>query len=209
MPAADIEYEPLPIHTSMFLVHKAPTARAASGGTWVEDPGYDEHGRRPEDPETSTTAEDPEAVELRRLRHSLKPLNGETAFIDTAAAFAELSAAEQAELEQLQVWRENHGSSPTRWLHPLVRTNPRSGVKSLHSPNSFRAAFPIEVDGMSAEDSKRLLDRLEMHILQPQFRCAQSCNLANTPRPLLCKKVADPLFVFCRQQTTTRTRLAT
>jgi hypothetical protein len=33
----DIEYEPLPTHVSMFLVHKAPVARGAAG-TWVEDP---------------------------------------------------------------------------------------------------------------------------------------------------------------------------
>ena len=121
----DIEYEPLPIHVSMFLVHTAPTARDAAGGTWVESPHHDDVADG--------------APDVRRLRRSLQPLNGETAYIDTAAAFAALPACEQQELEKLQVWRQNPGSSPSRWLHPLVRTNPRSGAKSLHSPNSFRA----------------------------------------------------------------------
>jgi alpha-ketoglutarate-dependent taurine dioxygenase len=35
----DVEYEPVPIGVSMFLVHAAPTARHAPGGTWVADTG--------------------------------------------------------------------------------------------------------------------------------------------------------------------------
>eukprot|EP01045_Picozoa_sp_COSAG04_P026283 COSAG04_NODE_3621_length_2667_cov_3.160436_1_plen_95_part_00 len=57
-----------------------------------------------------------------------------------------------------------------RWRAPLVRTNPRSGIKCLHSPNSFRLDYPIRIDGMGEEESRRLLDKLELHILQPQFR---------------------------------------
>ena len=36
---SDIEYEPMPIYVSMFLVQTAPVARTAPGGTWVSDPG--------------------------------------------------------------------------------------------------------------------------------------------------------------------------
>lgn len=154
----------------MFLVHKVPTARNARGGTWVQDPGYDpanRETRRKEEPAIhSGFGHDPEVVQLR---HSLKPLNGETGFIDTAAAFAALPLEEQRVLENLQVWREN---TPMygRWLAPLVRTNPRSGIKCLHSPNSFRLDYPIRIDGMGEEESRRLLDKLELHILQPRFR---------------------------------------
>jgi alpha-ketoglutarate-dependent taurine dioxygenase len=59
------------------------------------------------------------------------------------------------------------------WLATLVRTNPRSGVKSLHSPiwaSRPGVRPPIEVDGLSMEASRVLLDRLEAHVLQPQFR---------------------------------------
>ena len=59
------------------------------------------------------------------------------------------------------------------WLAPLVRTNPRSGIKSLHSPiwaSRPGVRPPITVDGMSPEASRAFLDRLEAHVLQPQFR---------------------------------------
>ena len=156
----DIEYEPEPIHVSMFLVHKAPVSRNAQpGGTWVADPGK------------SGGYFDGSEEELMRLRNVL-PLNGETAFADTAAAFAALPADEQAALEKVMVRRRlNEGDEG--WLAPLVRTNERSGIKSLHSPiwaSRPRVRPAIEVDGMSMEDSRAFLDRLEAHCLQPQFR---------------------------------------
>ena len=106
-----------------------------------------------------------------RLRKCL-PLNGETAFADTAAAFAALPPTEQAALEQVQLRRRlNEGDEG--WLAPLVRTNPRSGIKSLHSPiwaSRPRVRPAVEVEGMSAEASRAFLDRLEAHVLQSQFR---------------------------------------
>ena len=108
-----MEYDPLPLRVSMFLVHKVPTARTAPGGTWVADPGFDptnREARRPEEPAIHSGAgHEPEVV---RLRHSLKPLNAETGFIDTAAAFAALPPQEQRALEKLQVWYD-----PIRFLH--------------------------------------------------------------------------------------------
>ena len=155
----DIEYEPLPIHVSMFLVHKAPVSRNTQpGGTWVADPGKSGGYFDGSDPE------------LTRLRGVL-PLNGETAFADTVAAFAALPADEQAALEKLTVRRRlNEGDEG--WLAPLVRTNER-GIKSLHSPiwaSRPKVRPPIAVDGMSMEESRAFLDRLEAHCLQPQFR---------------------------------------
>ena len=73
----DIEYEPLPIYVSMFLAHRMPVSRGAPGGTWVQAPGGDAPKPYYEDSDEK----------LMRLRKRL-PLNGETAFADTAAAFA-------------------------------------------------------------------------------------------------------------------------
>lgn len=158
---SDIEYEPLPIYVSMFLAHKMPVAREAQGGTWVPAPDVNDPAPYYEG----------SPAELIRLRKTL-PLNGETPFADTAAAFAALPPDEQAELEHVQVRRRlNEGDEG--WLAPLVRTNPRSGIKSLHSPiwaSRPRVRPAIEVDGMSMEASRALLDRLETHVLQPQFR---------------------------------------
>jgi alpha-ketoglutarate-dependent taurine dioxygenase len=160
----DIEYEPLPIYVSMFLAHKMPVARQAPGGTWVQDPDVDDATRF--GPYFEDSGE-----ELMRLRKDL-PLNGETAFADTAAALAALPPAEQAALEKLQLRRRlNEGDEG--WLAPLVRTNPRSGLKSLHSPiwaSRPRVRPPVEVEGMPMEASRELLDDLEAHVLQKQFR---------------------------------------
>jgi alpha-ketoglutarate-dependent taurine dioxygenase len=159
----DIEYEPLPIYVSMMLVQAVPTARRAPGGTWVAAPTVADDDPRP--------YFEGSAAELMRLRCHL-PLNGETAFADTAAAFAALPVAEQAELEKLQV-RRRLNAADTGWLAPLVRTDPRSGIKALHSPiwaSRPHARPPIEVAGMTMDASRALLDRLEQHVLQPQFR---------------------------------------
>jgi alpha-ketoglutarate-dependent taurine dioxygenase len=106
-----------------------------------------------------------------RLRKQL-PLNGETAYADTAAAFAALPTKEQESLERVQV-RRRLNEEDEGWLAPLVRTDPRSGIKSLHSPvwASRPGVRPaIEVDGMTMEESRAFLDRLEAHVLQAQFR---------------------------------------
>lgn len=157
----DIEYEPLPIYVSMFLAHSMPISREAPGGTWVEAPVDD-------DPRPYLEGSDDELIRLRKQL----PLNGETAFADTVAALAALSNEEQAELDGVQVRRRlNKGDEG--WLAPLVRTNPRSGLKSLHSPiwaSRPRVRPAIEVDGMTMEESRAFLDRLEAHVLQPQFR---------------------------------------
>jgi alpha-ketoglutarate-dependent taurine dioxygenase len=159
----DIEYEPLPIYVSMFLVHKSPVSRNPETGTWVEGPTD-----ASDDPRPYLEGSDPE---LYRLRKAL-PLNGETAFADTAAAFAALPSSEQASLERVQARRRlNEGDEG--WLAPLVRTNPRSGIKSLHGPiwaSRPRVRPAVEIDGMSPAESREFLDRLEQHVLQPRFR---------------------------------------
>ena len=107
----DIEYEVEPIYVSMFLVHKAPVSRKAKGGTWVTAPAVRCLSSRLCIRKTTSFIShllakqgnadgyfDGSDEELMRLRRDL-PLNGETAFADTAAAFAALDAAEQAALE--------------------------------------------------------------------------------------------------------------
>ena len=157
----DIEYEPLPIYVSMFLAHSSPVARTAPGGNWVEAPNDD-------DPRPYYEGSGDELMQLRKQL----PLNGDTAYADTAAAFAALPAEEQATLERVQLRRRlNEGDEG--WLAPLVRTNPRSGVKSFHSPiwaSRPRVRPAVEVDGMTMAESRVFLDRLEAHVLQPQFR---------------------------------------
>ena len=100
------------------------------------------------------------------------PLNGETAYADTASAFVALSQEEQTKLEAVRV-RRRLNEKDNGFLAPLVRTDPRSGLKSLHSPvwaSRPGVRPPIEVEGMTPEASRAFLDRIEKHVLQPQFR---------------------------------------
>ena len=157
----DIEYEPLPLYVSMFLVHHVPIVRDASNGHWV-DPPVDAG------PEPYLSGADSELMSLRKDL----PMNGETAYADTAAAFYALSQEEQTKLEAVQV-RRRLNMDDEGFLAPLVRTDPRSGIKSLHSPiwaSRPGVRPPIEVEGMRPDLSRQFLDGLEKHILQPEFR---------------------------------------
>lgn len=154
----DIEYERLPIYVSMFLVHQMPIRREAPDGAWVPA------SRRHPYFEGSGT-------ELMRRRLQL-PLNGETAYADTAAAFAALPPDQQRRLSKLRVRRRLNEGDPG-WLAPLVRTNPRSGIQSLHSPiwaSRPRVRPPVTVDGMSMDESREFLDELETTVLDARFR---------------------------------------
>ena len=139
----DIEHHLIPLHVSMFLVHKVPVSRDAPDGTWVPDP-------RLENPPNDPYFEDADPG-LMRLRRAL-PRNGETSFADTAAAFAALPSAEQSRLANIRVRRHSYTKNDAIPV-PLVRTNPRSGIASLHSPlwcPRPPRQVPVEVDGMSA-----------------------------------------------------------
>ena len=154
----DIEYEPLPIYVSMFFAHAVPTRRDAPGRAWVA--ADDRHPYF-----------DGADAELLHRRLQL-PRNGETAYADTAAAFAALPGDEQDQLRKARV-RRRLNAADLGWLAPLVRTNPRSGIESLHSPiwaSRPRVRPPITVDGLSDAESRRFLDRLEAHVLKPAFR---------------------------------------
>lgn len=156
----DIEFEPIPLSTSMFFVQKVPSIRDNATGNWVENPPREVGFYHPES-----------TPELAELREAI-PLNGETAYTDTAAAYSALNADERRALDDVMV-RRRLRKDDTGWLVPLVYTNPRTGIKSLHSPiwaSRGRNVAPVEVDGMNQQASREFLDRLEAHCLQPQFR---------------------------------------
>lgn len=156
----DIEFERIPLSTSMFFVQCVPTRRDPNHGSWVCNPPREPGFYHPDS-----------ASELAQRREAL-PCNGETAFTDTAAAFADLPDARQKQLCRIQI-RRRFRRSDSGWLTPLVHTNPRNGKKSLHSPvwaSRGKNIAPALVDGMSEEASRAFLDELETHVLQPIFR---------------------------------------
>ena len=110
-------------------------------------------------------------MELNERRLAL-PLNGETAYADTAAAFGDLPEEKRCELENTMV-RRRLKKNDEGWLVPLVYTNPRNGVKSLHSPiwaSRGKNIAPAQVEGLSPEESRLFFDDLEKHCLDPKYR---------------------------------------
>ena len=156
----DIEFEATPLSTSMFYVQAVPSTRNSPEGNWVANVPREAGFYHP-DSSPDLTA-----------RRNVLPLNGETAYADTAAAYADLADDEQRELDMVMV-RRRLRKEDSGWLIPLVYVNPRTGVKSLHSPiwaSRGKNIAPVEVDGMSDDESRSFLDRLEAHILQPEYR---------------------------------------
>ena len=156
----DIEFEPIPLSTSFFYVQCAPTARETSQNTWVTNPPREPGFYHPESPK-----------HLSELREAL-PLNGETAYADTAAAYADLSEKDRERLDKV-ILRRRLRRSDEGWRVPLVYTNPRTGKKSLHSPvwaSRGKRVAPAQVEGQTEDESRHFLDDLEAHVLQPQFR---------------------------------------
>ena len=115
----DIEFERVPLSTSMFYVQTVPRTRDHAE-QWVPNQLPEAGFYHP--------ASSPELMS-RRLD---LPLNGETAYADSAAAFADLPRDQQLELLKVQV-RRRLKVGDKGWLIPLVYENPRNGMLSLHS----------------------------------------------------------------------------
>ncbi len=156
----DIEFEPIPLGTSLFYVQRAPTRRDGPDGHWVSNP--------PREPGFYH----PDSDALLSDRREALPLDGQTAYTDTAAAFAALPEDERRDLRKVMLRRRVRPEDPG-WLKPLVHENPRSGIESLHSPvwaSRGKNVAPAQVEGMGIDESRAFFDRLEAHCLDPRFR---------------------------------------
>lgn len=155
----DIEFERVPLSTSMFLVQHSPSRRG-EGGAWVHNPSREPGFYHPASPQ------------LLASRREVLPLNGETAYTDTAAAYEALPADERSELDQVRV-RRRLRSDDEGVLVPLVHVNPRTGRHSLHSPiwaSRGKRVAPASIDGCSPDEARWFFDRLEEHCLAAEFR---------------------------------------
>jgi alpha-ketoglutarate-dependent taurine dioxygenase len=104
---------------------------------------------------------------------------GDTQFADMTSAYDALSNEDKLRIDRLRVvhsleyMRESTGDRPPTdgeraaapaVTHPLVRTHPQTGKKSL-----FLGMYCSHVVGMDAGESRALLDRLLAHATQPRF----------------------------------------
>ena len=118
---------------------------------------------------------------LLTMLHALElPADGgDTQFANTALGYAALPEATKREIADLRVehsWeasRRNLGAPPITEeqkrerppvVHPLVRTHPDTGVKTL-----YLGLHTSHVVGMDRTEGRALLDRLLAHTTQPEF----------------------------------------
>tara|TARA_B100000676_G_scaffold310268_1_gene376250 strand:+ start:185 stop:1045 length:861 start_codon:yes stop_codon:yes gene_type:complete len=115
---------------------------------------------------------------------------GDTLFANTAAAYAALSPGMQAMLGRLTgVFSSDNGYGGSRAKamarlngmksafnaeaasfeseHPIVRTHPETGEKSLYVSRGHTAHFK----NMTMEESRPLIEFLANHITRPEFTC--------------------------------------
>ncbi|MDX1401841.1 MAG: TauD/TfdA family dioxygenase [Kiloniellales bacterium] len=102
----------------------------------------------------------------------LPPLGGDTGFANTIAAFGALSEGLQSVLRGLQAVHSYHGPGrpdcPGQTaIHPLVRRHPETGAEGLY----INRMFVTRLQGMTAEESRPLIDFLDRHITRPEFTC--------------------------------------
>ena len=167
--------EPLPDHPEVIPVIKEPDERANFGGGWHTDLVY-----RP-------------APSAATMLHAIEvpARGGDTLFADGVLAYEALSERMRALLDGLRVvyavanvrrhvhdrsdGESNYSRSmPARAApeagrdspaHPVVRTHPETGRRSLYFSREHTERF----EGMTIEESRPLLDWLEEHMTQPVF----------------------------------------
>jgi taurine dioxygenase len=127
----------------------------------------------------SNAAEPPKATILHAVQ--LPDQGGDTQFVNMHRAYVELPESTRKRIDGLRavhVYQSPHSERklmglseearrnvPDAVLHPLVRTHPESGRKSIYL-NPIR----IEgIDGMEEDKALGLLDELLAHATQPQY----------------------------------------
>ena len=164
-------YEPLPGHPEILQVVKEADALNNIGDTWHSDATF-----LPEPPMGSIL-----------YAREVPPFGGDTLFANLYLAYEMLTEGMRRMLSSMnavhsdafltQVNSERNATRSTKLrggqmetketIHPVVRTHPETGRKCLYVNEPFTVRF----DGMSAAESRPILDYLLAHIKRPEFTC--------------------------------------
>ena len=157
-------------HPLIIPVLKLPHEKHNFGGIWHTDTAY--------------LAAPPMATML--IAREVPPFGGDTLFASGAAAYEALSPAMQAMLAPLRGVNTSAKADVTKTRedrikdaptaqskkelvaeHPVVRTHPETGRKSLYVNFGHTARFA----GMTDDESRPLLEFLFAHQSKPEFTC--------------------------------------
>jgi taurine dioxygenase len=158
-PAATNE---IPGHPEIRVVHADENSKTVTGEVWHSD--------------LSCSAEPPMGSIL--YMHETPDVGGDTAFANMYLAYETLSAPIQHLCDGLSalhtsahVFTKNaYGRSDKTYpeaVHPVVRTHPVTGRKSLF----VNRGFTTRIEGLKRHESDALLEMLLRHTEQPEFQC--------------------------------------
>ena len=113
---------------------------------------------------------------------------GETLFASQRAAYANMSATEQAEIDPLYVVHDyvfsrskvapvdpNHAASLPPVMHPLVRENPANGRRNFYVGSHARS-----IPGLTGVEGRALIDRLNALAAAPERVYAHTWTAGDT-----------------------------
>ena len=157
----------LPTHPEILEILKTETDTYAFGNAWHTDQSY--------------TAVPAKATMLYGVE--LPAAGGDTQFASMYWAYEALSDGLKAMLVNLKgvnvgaqpaanwdklsaMERKDPGKVQVRSVHPIVRTHPDTGRKSL-----YVGSHTLHFDGMTKEESAPLLSFLKTHATRPEFTC--------------------------------------
>ncbi len=142
-----------------------PTGRKGAGTYWHSDVSFRE---RP-------------AQASILLGKQVPPVGGDTVFADQARAYEALSGTMKELLAPLFAWHDFEIAARSQYAkpvvveadmeganrarHPLIRTKPETGRKSIFA----NPGFTSHIDGMTAAESQALLKFLYEHSIRPEF----------------------------------------
>lgn len=142
-----------------------PRGRARAGTYWHSDVSF---------------RENPASASILYAKE-LPPIGGDTLFANTQIAYEALSDVMKDRLADVHAVHDFAVAAATQYakpivmsddfdgsnqaLHPVVRTHPDSGKKSLF----VNPGFTSHLHGFSASESKALLSFLYQHMTQPDF----------------------------------------
>lgn len=170
--------EVFPQHNTRFALPECPQIHYISNQDSYPDgrryiPGEGYHT------DHSNAAEPPKATVLHAVQ--LPDRGGDTQFVNMHRAYEDLPEAMRRRIDGLRavhVYQSRHSERklmalsetaraavPDGVLHPLVRTHPESGRKSIYL-NPIRIE---EIVGMAEADALALLDELLAHATRPQY----------------------------------------
>jgi taurine dioxygenase len=153
-------------HPEVMIIHADERSKVVAGNGWHTDVSCDER------PPLGTI------LYLKQVPRS----GGDTLFASMYAAYDDLSDTMKTFLEPLSAEHESRhvyagrygskeedsrdGSFPEA-VHPVVRTHPVTGRKALY----VNRAFTTRILGLSATESRAVLDFLFAHQENPEYQC--------------------------------------